>query len=164
VAKNVQVSGSNLPRKVDGEGGGAFMSLVHLVYASSYIDEYGINLEKVTERFIKEHQSDTLKLMTLFSRGDIFQLIEGELAEVTTGFITLPVIALQFGVTKMLSEPVDGPCLDMNCLGVSLKSLHLIDHTVRDLDLFLLHPEEVERRIKPCVAKKLMMGFAKGQR
>jgi hypothetical protein len=139
------------------------MGLVHLVYASSYIDEYGINLGKLTERFIQEHQSKTLKLMTLFSRGDIFQLIEGESAEVTSAFMTLPAIALQFSVTKMLSEPVDGPHLDASCLGVHQRSLHMVDPGLSGLDLFPLSPEEIGRRLKPCMAKKLMIGFAKGQ-
>jgi hypothetical protein len=136
------------------------MSLVHLVYASSFIDEYGMKLPGLIEHFVTNQPRADLKLMTLFAHGDVMQLLEGNASAVSRAFRDLPIDAMQFGVTKLLSVSVKESCLQANCIGLAANSMNLITPETTNLDLFQLHPTGVDARIAECVSKKLMMGFA----
>jgi hypothetical protein len=136
------------------------MRLVQLVYVSSFIDEYGIRLPELMERFVEKHPATNLRLMTLFAHGDVMQLLEGGSSTVTRALRALPIDAMQFAVTPLLSEPINEPCLQANCIGLAGNSLQLITPKNSQFDLFRLHPIGVGERLAKCVASKLMVGFA----
>jgi hypothetical protein len=87
-------------------------------------------------------------------------LLEGNASAVSRAFRDLPIDAMQFGVTKLLSASVKESCLQANCIGLAANSMNLITPGTRNLDLFRLHPKGVAGRLAECAAKKLMVGFA----
>jgi hypothetical protein len=98
--------------------------------------------------------------MTLFAHGDVLQLLEGESSDVSSVFRSLPMEALQFGVLKMLEDPIPQPCLTHTCIGLANNSMNLIGPDNHKVDIFKLCPNEVDRRISEGTAKKLLMRFA----
>ncbi len=136
------------------------MALTHLVYVSSYIDEFGIRLPDLIERSALGQNAALVKGMTLFAHGDVLQLLEGESSDVSSVFRSLPMEALQFGVLKMLEDPIKQPCLTNTCIGLANNSMNLLGSGDRKVDIFKLCPTEVDRRVAEGTAKKMLMQFA----
>jgi hypothetical protein len=137
------------------------MALTQLVYVSSYVDEFGIRLPDLIERSALGGNAALVKGMTLFAHGDILHLLDGESSAVSSVFNSLPMEALQFGVLKMLEDPVKQPCLTHICIGLASHSMHLQAQAERRVAIFHLTPAEVDRRIADGTAKKLLMRFAR---
>jgi hypothetical protein len=136
------------------------MAITQLVYVSSYVDEFGIRLPDLIERSALGDNAALVKGMTLFAHGDVLQLLEGESSAVSSVFTSLPMEALQFGVLKMLEDPVKQACLAHTCIGLASNSLHLQQPGDRKVEVFKLCPAEVDRRIADGTAKKILMRFA----
>jgi hypothetical protein len=143
----------------DEQTNGADMSLAHWVYVSSYIDEYGTRLPELIDRFVNKHSGKRLKLMTLFAHGTVMQLLEGEVSVLSRAVQSLTTDAAQFGLITLLKESVEESCLQASSVGMAKNSIPLTRPGNPYLDLFRLHPTEVEGRLTNCVASRLMMGF-----
>lgn len=54
------------------------MRLTQMAYVSSYVDECGVDLPDFIEAFVLANVESAVEGMTLFSRGNIIQLLEGD--------------------------------------------------------------------------------------
>lgn len=138
------------------------MRLTQLVYASSYIDEYGIQLPTFIENSALADSTANVTGMTLFSRGNIIQLIEGTRAGVDSSFRKLAYSPAggQFQVKLLLHCAVETSTLSETSIGFALNSLRLITRSPSKISLFRLDPQEVASRIAESEGKELMLGFA----
>ena len=136
------------------------MQLTQLVYVSSYIDEFGINLPDFIENSAICNDDLGVRGMTLFSNGNIMQLLEGGKTVVRRIFKRLPLDANQFQVTELMQTVVASTALTETSIGFSLHSLRLIKRPPSRITLFRLMPEEVSARITDSPGKLLMNNFA----
>ena len=136
------------------------MQLTQLVYVSSYIDEFGINLPDFIENSAICNDDLGVRGMTLFSNGNIMQLLEGGKTVVRRIFKRLPMDAYQFQVMELMQTEIPSPALIETSIGFSLHSLRLIKKPPSRIALFRLKPEEVSARIVDSPGKVLMKNFA----
>lgn len=139
------------------------MQLTQLVYVSSYIDEYGIELSDFIEDSVLADSAADIRGMTLFCRGNIIQLIEGKRTAVVNSFRRLAHSpeGRQFQVTPLIECEVKTLALSETSIGFALNSLRLITRPPSKIGLFRLNPQEVSSRIADSEGKALMLGFAK---
>ena len=138
----------------------AKMQLTQLVYASSYIDEYGLELPEFIENSALGNGQMGVFGMTLFSNGNIIQLLEGPRAAVRSMFSRLPLDAKQFQVSEIFQGALDAACIDETSIGFSLHSLRLITKPPSIIELFRLRLDEVRNRVRNSAGKTLMERFA----
>ena len=65
---------------------GSTMQLMQLVYVSAYLNEYGQDLPKLLENTALANDDGGVLGMTLFSNGNIMQLLEGRSHDVEAIF------------------------------------------------------------------------------
>jgi hypothetical protein len=136
------------------------MAWTQIVYASSYINEYGFDLPNFLETLSLANDELSVRGMTLFSHGNIMQMLEGDFREVSDVFEKLNHDARNIGVLKLLEESVDVRKLKETCIGFNAHSVQLPGRPPTRFSLFRLNPAEVESRIFDCAAKILMLQFA----
>jgi hypothetical protein len=98
--------------------------------------------------------------MTLFAKGNIMQLLEGDYPVVTDVFEKLRYDAKQIGIFELLKETLAAHCLSDTSIGYSSHELGLISKFPKHISVFKLHPVEVEKRMLKSPAKVLLMRFA----
>lgn len=136
------------------------MQLTHLVYASTYVDEYGVDLPDFIETFVVTNVEPATRGMTLFSGGNIIQLIEGDYRLVNDVFMKLKHQGKQFEIMKLLNAPIEHHCLLETSIGFGRDGLKFMSKSPNKIALFQLHPAEVDKRVLECPSKVLMMQFA----
>jgi len=141
---------------------GRQMQLTQLVYVSSYIDEFGIQLPDFIEDSAIADSASGVKGMTLFSNGNIIQLIEGEFTVVGNTFRKLAhsLDCGQSQATLLLDCAIKAASLSETSIGFALNSLRLITRPASKISLFRLNPQEVASRLSDSQGKALMLGFA----
>ena len=137
------------------------MPLTQLVYVSSFIDEYGTGLPAIIHRSGLGDQADGLTGMTLFSNGNIIQLIEGRKARVQSLFAALPAFGKQFQIIALMEAPVPQACLPDTSIGLDTLSWTLLSHAPSSIALFKLGVAEVKSRLLPSPGMVLMVNFAR---
>ena len=95
----------------------AHMPLVQLVFMSSFIDEHGRDLVDLVGRSSLGKEGGDVKGMTLFSNGNILQLLQGEAFAVAKLFHALPLQTNQFQVISMAEGVIDAISLNRTCIG-----------------------------------------------
>lgn len=136
------------------------MQLTQLVYVSSYIDEFGINLPDFIENSAICNEALGVRGMTLFANGNIMQLLEGKRTLVRNIFKKILVDGNQFQALELVQIVIPNPALSETSIGFSLHSLRLITRPPSKITLFRLNPTEVSARMASCPAKVLMENFA----
>jgi hypothetical protein len=136
------------------------MQMTQLLYVSSYVDEYGFELPGFIKNIAVNYAARDLQGMTLFSNGNIMQLLEGRSSIVSEILHKLPHDAKQFGVIALLNRPIEAHCLSETSIGFSSHELRLIKKSPNNISVFKLQPAEVKKRLTPSPAKVLMMQFA----
>jgi len=135
------------------------MPLVQLVFLSSFIDDHGRDLMNLLVRSSLGSQACHVKGMTLFSNGNILQLLQGEMFAVAKLFHTLPSQTNQFQVIKMTEEVIFALSLHETCLGFDKKAFgsHLREFT--GIPFFRFNASEISQRIGESEGRDLSMQF-----
>ena len=136
------------------------MRLIQLVFVSSYVDDYGLDLPKFIERLVFENDALPVRGMTLFANGNIIQLLEGDDSIVNGIFQKLPNDSKQFGVFELLNSPLVNYCLSETSIGYSAHEFKLTSGQSSKISMFQLSQVEVDKRIIESPGKVLMMQFA----
>jgi hypothetical protein len=137
------------------------MQLTQIVYASSYIDEYGLELPDFLENSALGTGELNVFGMTLFSHGNIIQLLEGKRTAVNQILQNFPLNAHQFGVVRLIQSPVEARCIKQTSIGFGMHSLRLIKSHPTKISLFELNPHNVRNRIEKSSGRILMENFAR---
>jgi hypothetical protein len=137
------------------------MQLSQLVYVSAYFNEYGLDLTDFVQKSFLANKELSVKGMSLFSNGNIMQLLEGNDLEVGRTYQQIKESANTLGVSfEMLHKTLDAPSLTETSIGLDRYSFNLMHQPPTGISIFLIGPGEVDKRIRESPAKALMMQFA----
>ena len=137
------------------------MKLKQLVYVSSYVDEYGLDLPNFMESISLTYKSDDVRMMTLFSKGEIMQLLEGPDIAVQHAFEKLQRDVKQITVTVLIDKQIETRQLTKTCMGYNTSSWLLISNPPATVGLFRLNHSSVYKQIMEGPANVLMVQFAR---
>ena len=136
------------------------MQFIQLVYVSAYVNQYGLDLPKLVEKTALDNDDGGVLGMTLFSNGNIMQLLEGRPRDVDSIFQKLQSHAHQWNVFEMFRGPIENLSQSETSIGFDTHSYKLISKTDSEIALFKLNAIEVDQRLKESPAKAFMLQFA----
>lgn len=136
------------------------MPLIQLVILSSFVDEYGRNLVKLVGDSSLGKKGSDVKGMTLFSNGNILQLLQGEAFSVAKLFHLLPSQTKQFQVIKMTEESIETMSLNQTCIGFGKQAFKAHVDVPHGIPVFKICPAEIGRRISNSEGLVLSVDFA----
>lgn len=136
------------------------MQLIQLVYVSAYVNQYVLDLPKLMEKTALANDDNGVLGMTLFSNGNIMQLLEGRSQDVQSIFQKLQNHAHQWNVFETLRRPMEDLSQSETSIGFDTHSYKLISKSSSGIALFRLNANEVNQRLKDSPAKALMLQFA----
>lgn len=135
------------------------MPLVELVFMSSFVNEYGHDLVKQIESSSIGKNGGEVKCMTLFSHGNMLQLLQGEASAVALMFYIFPQQTNQFQVIKMSEEVIDTMSLNQSCIGLDKTAFNAHADETNGISVFKLNSEEIGQRIRNGAGRTLSMNF-----
>ncbi len=136
------------------------MSLVQLVFLSSYVDEHGSDLVGLVGRSSLGKVDSDVKGMTLFSEGSVLQLLQGESFAVAKAFHTFPVQTNLFQVIKMTEEIIAATSLNQTCVGFDKQAFKVHLNAPNGIPVFQFSTAEIDRRICKSAGLALSLDFA----
>ncbi len=136
------------------------MHLIQLVYVSAYINEYGQELPRFMEKVALANDDCRVLGMTLFSNGNIMQLLEGRRQDVEVVYQKIQRDPRQRNFFEMLRGPIEDLSQLETSIGFHTYSFRLFPKSDSGIAFFKLEAAEVDRRLKESSAKSLMVQFA----
>ena len=136
------------------------MPLVQLVFMSSFIDEHGRDLVDLVGRSSLGKEGGDVKGMTLFSNGNILQLLQGEAFAVAKLFHALPLQTNQFQVIKLTEEVIEAISLKQTCIGFDKQAFRLHAELPNSIPIFKFSSAEIDQRIPSSAGRALSIDFA----
>jgi hypothetical protein len=128
---------------------------------SSFDNEYGHELVSLIERSALGKNSGDVKGMTLFSNGNILQLLQGEEFSVAKIFHIFPLQTNQFQVLKMTEEVIETISLNHTCIGFDKTGFNRNVHAdvPNSIPVFMFNSDEIGQRIPNSAGRTLSMNF-----
>jgi hypothetical protein len=135
------------------------MPRISLIYASALQNEQGIDLPDMLESLVRDNEQHAIDSLTLFARGNILQVIEGEEAAIMRTMQTLTQDPRHSLMTTMAQETVERRNLIGTSLGHLRMSQRVVERFAPDAPVFKAAGAEIDRRVQPCIAHSLLHLF-----
>jgi Sensors of blue-light using FAD len=139
----------------------SMMNLVRLVCVSSYIDNYGFDLPNLMDDYRGKFREFGLRSMTLFSSGDVMQLIEGELDEVENLIRQIRSDFKQTETFELFRENIQKFSIYEDSIGYLSTELWHVENNTSIIELFKISQNEIQDRVKETIARKLLLQFVR---
>lgn len=139
------------------------MQIFQLIYVSTLVNEYGLALPAILNHATQRNRLSGIRCMMLCSHGNVMHALEGDPASIKQLFSSIENDARHFDVQLINECNVPVHELEGVCAGVDRATLQAINN-VPDADCFRIDSREVRNRVKPGVARTLLIEFADSMR
>jgi hypothetical protein len=127
---------------------------------SAFVNEYGNGLLEFLGQARLHAFPEPLLTMTLFSNGNMMQVLEGGVAATKVAYEQMRVSPHLFNVMLLEISDIAAPTLNASSLGLQRGTFMQLGKEPSQLQLFRLGRDGVEQRMRPCDARNVLMTFA----
>jgi hypothetical protein len=135
------------------------MDLVHLIFVSSMVNEYGHDLPDVLQSALRNNERDGVNAMFLCKHGNMMGLLQGPSTSVQAAYQRMAADSRHFDVHRLYFESAHDTELSGTNVGCSALELSQVKDSSIGQFMFKLNRTNVEKRLRPGICRDLLVQF-----